>query len=112
MGYNDHQDFDKHGGLKSMGDALERGMVFVMSLWDDHYAHMLWLDAIYPLMFPRTHPVLCEDPAPRMEVTLMLLRRSTQMPASSSQILRSDPSAASTLISNMENASKHVLTKK
>jgi cellulose 1,4-beta-cellobiosidase len=36
------------GGMKTMGEALDRGMVLVMSLWDDHYAHMLWLDSTYP----------------------------------------------------------------
>lgn len=24
------------------------GMTLVMSLWDDHYANMLWLDSSYP----------------------------------------------------------------
>ena len=24
------------------------GMTLVMSLWDDHYANMLWLDSTYP----------------------------------------------------------------
>merc|ERR1712048_1500205 len=24
------------------------GVVLVMSLWDDHFANMLWLDSIYP----------------------------------------------------------------
>merc|ERR1712054_656623 len=33
---------------KAMGDALERGMVLVMSLWDDSLANMLWLDSDYP----------------------------------------------------------------
>ncbi len=37
------------GGLKAMGDAMKRGMVFTMSLWDDHEAFMLWLDSNYPL---------------------------------------------------------------
>lgn len=31
-----------------MGNALERGMVLVMSIWDDHYVNMLWLDSNYP----------------------------------------------------------------
>ena len=31
-----------------MGGSLERGMVLVMSLWDDHAVHMLWLDSSYP----------------------------------------------------------------
>merc|ERR1712054_286390 len=34
---------------KAMGDALERGMVLVMSLWDDSLANMLWLDSDYPV---------------------------------------------------------------
>jgi cellulose 1,4-beta-cellobiosidase len=32
-----------------MGEALGRGMVLVMSLWDDPDAHMLWLDSDYPV---------------------------------------------------------------
>ena len=28
---------------------MGRGMVLVMSLWDDHDANMLWLDSDYPL---------------------------------------------------------------
>merc|ERR1719336_303913 len=28
-----------------MGKALERGMVLVLSLWDDTLSHMLWLDS-------------------------------------------------------------------
>jgi cellulose 1,4-beta-cellobiosidase len=31
-----------------MGAALKKGMVLVMSIWDDHSASMLWLDAPYP----------------------------------------------------------------
>lgn len=31
-----------------MGESMERGMVLVMSLWDDHAANMLWLDSSYP----------------------------------------------------------------
>merc|ERR1712166_1210827 len=37
------------GGLSAIGDALETGVVLVMSLWDDHYANMLWLDSTYPV---------------------------------------------------------------
>ena len=36
-------DFQAHG------EAMGRGMVLVMSLWDDHDANMLWLDSNYPL---------------------------------------------------------------
>jgi len=40
--------FTPRGGLKAMGEALDRGMVLVMSLWDDGAAHMKWLDSSYP----------------------------------------------------------------
>lgn len=31
-----------------MGQALDRGMVLVMSIWDDYAANMLWLDSNTP----------------------------------------------------------------
>lgn len=34
--------------MDSMGKGMAMGMVLVMSLWDDHYANMLWLDSSYP----------------------------------------------------------------
>lgn len=40
--------FAKYNGMSGMGEGLEKGMVLVMSLWDDHYANMLWLDSNYP----------------------------------------------------------------
>jgi len=46
--FGEGNDFKSQGGLKGMGDAMERGMVLVMSIWDDHAANMLWLDSIYP----------------------------------------------------------------
>lgn len=52
----DVNDFKIKGGMKKMGEALKRGMVLVMSLWDDHYAHMLWLDSSYPLDKPPSDP--------------------------------------------------------
>lgn len=58
----DVNDFAKHGGMKKMGEALKRGMVLVMSLWDDHYAHMLWLDSAYPLDQPVTKPGILRGP--------------------------------------------------
>merc|ERR1719440_1307008 len=45
----DQNDYKKKGGMKKMSDALGRGMVLVMSLWDDHAAQMLWLDSNYPV---------------------------------------------------------------
>lgn len=46
--FGDIDDFNGKGGLKVMGEALERGVVLVMSLWDDAEANMLWLDSDYP----------------------------------------------------------------
>jgi cellulose 1,4-beta-cellobiosidase len=46
--FNNPNDYEKKGGHKVMGESLERGMVLVMSLWDDHAVHMLWLDSSYP----------------------------------------------------------------
>jgi cellulose 1,4-beta-cellobiosidase len=40
--------FSAHGGLASMSEAMSTGMVLVLSLWDDYYANMLWLDSDYP----------------------------------------------------------------
>jgi len=34
--------------MAAVGSALAKGTVLVMSLWDDHYANMLWLDSTYP----------------------------------------------------------------
>jgi len=46
--FGDQNDYKKKGGMKKMSDALGRGMVLVMSLWDDHAADMHWLDSTYP----------------------------------------------------------------
>lgn len=40
--------FNEFGGMASMAEGMSLGMVLVMSLWDDHYANMLWLDSNYP----------------------------------------------------------------
>jgi cellulose 1,4-beta-cellobiosidase len=47
--FGDTNDFKAKGGLKKMGEAMDKGMVLVMSLWDDHAANMLWLDSTYPV---------------------------------------------------------------
>jgi cellulose 1,4-beta-cellobiosidase len=36
--------FRERGGLKQMGEALRRGMVLAMSVWDDPSGGMQWLD--------------------------------------------------------------------
>jgi len=46
--FGDTNEFATKGGLKQIGAAIKKGMVLVMSIWDDHTADMLWLDAPYP----------------------------------------------------------------
>jgi cellulose 1,4-beta-cellobiosidase len=46
--FGDKYTFKDLGGFSSMSQALQKGMVLVMSLWDDHYANMLWLDSTFP----------------------------------------------------------------
>ena len=46
--FQNKNDFEKKGSIRGMGGSFERGMVLVMSIWDDHAVHMLWLDSNYP----------------------------------------------------------------
>ncbi|KAH8887622.1 cellulose 1,4-beta-cellobiosidase [Thozetella sp. PMI_491] len=46
--FGDKDRFNDMGGFDNMAKALAKGMVLVLSLWDDHYANMLWLDSTYP----------------------------------------------------------------
>ncbi|KAJ7594340.1 cellulase CEL7A [Mycena floridula] len=46
--FGDTNTFAQKGGLATMSKAASAGMVLVMSIWDDHAANMLWLDAPYP----------------------------------------------------------------
>lgn len=46
--FGDNYSFKTHGGFPSMSKAMSGGMTLVMSIWDDHYANMLWLDSTYP----------------------------------------------------------------
>ncbi|KAL2018068.1 hypothetical protein VTK56DRAFT_1300 [Thermocarpiscus australiensis] len=39
---------DEVGGFQTINSALSVTMVLVISIRDDHYANMLWLDSIYP----------------------------------------------------------------
>ncbi|KAH6909061.1 cellobiohydrolase I-I [Coprinopsis sp. MPI-PUGE-AT-0042] len=47
--FGDFSSFAKHGGLAAMGRSLAKGHVLAMSIWNDHGAHMLWLDSSYPV---------------------------------------------------------------
>ncbi|KAF7296285.1 Glucanase [Mycena chlorophos] len=46
--FGDTNTFAQKGGMSGMSSAASAGMVLVMSLWDDHAADMLWLDAPLP----------------------------------------------------------------
>ncbi|KAA1474614.1 Exocellobiohydrolase [Dentipellis sp. KUC8613] len=46
--FGDTNSFENHGGLKAMGQSFAKGVVLVMSVWDDYAANMLWLDSDYP----------------------------------------------------------------
>lgn len=63
--FGDVNAFADKGGMKAMGDALDRGMVLVMSIWDDHDANMLWLDADYPLDKDPNTPGIHRGPCSR-----------------------------------------------
>ena len=47
--FTDFDDFNRKGGMVQMGKALEKPMVLVMSIWDDHASNMLWLDSTFPV---------------------------------------------------------------
>lgn len=46
--FDDPDEFCAKGGLKKMGEALDRGMVLTLSLWDDEVTEMHWLDSHFP----------------------------------------------------------------
>jgi len=62
--FEDNPDFQRKGAMKNFGKSLERGQVLVMSLWDDHAAHMLWLDSNYPLDKDPEMPGVARGPCP------------------------------------------------
>mmetsp|Transcript_52811 Transcript_52811/g.136372 ORF Transcript_52811/g.136372 Transcript_52811/m.136372 type:complete len:470 (+) Transcript_52811:71-1480(+) len=62
--FGDINDFAAKGGLKKMGESLERGVVLVLSLWDDSKVHMLWLDSSYPTNKPKDEPGVARGPCP------------------------------------------------
>ncbi|KAH6843080.1 glycoside hydrolase [Chaetomium sp. MPI-CAGE-AT-0009] len=46
--FNDKDTFNDKGGMAQFSKGVAAPMVLVMSLWDDHYSNMLWLDSTYP----------------------------------------------------------------
>lgn len=62
--FGDLNDYSNKGGMAKMGAALEKGMVLVMSIWGDHFAHMLWLDSNYPIDADPTKPGVARGTCP------------------------------------------------
>ncbi|KAI0639576.1 cellobiohydrolaseI [Trametes polyzona] len=62
--FGDTNTFEQLGGLNQMGQAFQRGMALVMSIWDDHAANMLWLDSDYPTDAPASNPGVSRGPCP------------------------------------------------
>jgi len=58
----DGTNFLEKGGMKAVDTIFEKGGVLVMSLWDDHYANMLWLDSTYPVDGTCDQPGVCRGP--------------------------------------------------
>jgi len=46
--FEDDDFFKSKGGFEKLSEAVAGEMVLVISLGDDHYSHMLWLDSLYP----------------------------------------------------------------
>ena len=59
---NDPNSFETRGGLKRMGQALNKGMVLALSLWVDQSTNMLWLDSDYPLNKSASTPGVAHGP--------------------------------------------------
>uniref|UniRef100_A0A7S1QGV2 cellulase n=1 Tax=Alexandrium catenella TaxID=2925 RepID=A0A7S1QGV2_ALECA len=55
--FDNPDDFTPKDRLAGMGKALKRGMVLVLSLWDDMKTQMDWLDSVAPVDQPDRFPV-------------------------------------------------------
>ena len=62
--FGDLDDHKNKGGMKQMGEAMRKGMVLVMSIWDDHDVNMLWLDSNYPPNGDPNQPGVARGPCP------------------------------------------------
>lgn len=60
--FGDTNNFAAKGGLTAMGDAFQKGMVLVLSLWDDYAVNMLWLDSDYPTDADPSSPGVARGP--------------------------------------------------
>jgi cellulose 1,4-beta-cellobiosidase len=59
--FSDTNYFSQAGGIKQMGAAFKRGMVLVLSIWDDTSVSMLWLGQSAPARFAWTSLILLPD---------------------------------------------------
>lgn len=75
--FGDPDDFTRQGALKQMGAALDRGMVLVLSLWDDSDVNMLWLDSAFPTDAPLRKPGVLRGPCPGGEQSTPEYLRAT-----------------------------------
>jgi cellulose 1,4-beta-cellobiosidase len=60
--FSDNNTFKNLGGMKAMGAAFKRGMVLVLSIWDDTSVNMLWLDSDFPQGADSTKPGVNRGP--------------------------------------------------
>lgn len=63
--FGDSNKFLTAGAMKGMGEALKRGMVLVLSLWDDYSSHMKWLDGTFPPNADPNTPGVMKGPCSR-----------------------------------------------
>merc|ERR1712176_270486 len=67
--FDNVKDYQEHGGMKGMGESLDRGHAMIFSLWDDVEVNMLWLDSAYPLDKPVTDPGIKRGDCPGGETS-------------------------------------------
>ena len=67
--FGDVKEYQEHGGMKAMGESLDRGHVMIFSLGDDVDANMLWLDSSYPLDKSFTDPGIKRGECPGGETS-------------------------------------------
>jgi cellulose 1,4-beta-cellobiosidase len=60
----DTNDWLAKGGMGPMDKAFVKGMVLVLSIWDDYAVNMLWLDSDYPTTADPTAPGVARGTCP------------------------------------------------